>query len=47
MSPRATVRLSYRPPYDWASMLAWLSARAIAGIEKAADGDTYARTFRQ
>lgn len=28
-----TLRLRYRPPYDWDSMLAYLEARAIQGIE--------------
>src|SRR5580698_5967236 len=27
------LRLRYRPPYDWDSMLAYLTARAIPGIE--------------
>lgn len=38
-----TLRLRYRPPYDWESMLAFLGARAIAGVE-VVDGATYART---
>lgn len=28
-----TLRLRYRPPYDWPSILSFLSARAISGIE--------------
>jgi len=36
--------LAYRPPYDWDSMLAFLAARAIAGVE-AVIGDRYARTL--
>ena len=28
-----TLRLRYRPPYDWDSMLAYLRARAIPGVE--------------
>ncbi len=28
-----TLRLRYRPPYDWDSMLAYLEARAIPGVE--------------
>src|SRR3954471_18944230 len=28
-----SVRLAYRPPYDWGGMLAFLAARAIPGIE--------------
>jgi AraC family transcriptional regulator of adaptative response / DNA-3-methyladenine glycosylase II len=41
-----TVRLRYRPPYDWPSMLAFLQARTIAGVERT-DGDRYCRTFMQ
>lgn len=36
--------LRYRPPYDWPSMLSFLTPRAIAGIETVADG-VYHRTF--
>ena len=39
-----TLRLRYRPPYDWNSMLGYLRARAIAGVEIVADG-TYLRTI--
>ena len=28
-----TLRLAYRPPYDWDAMLAFLAARAIPGVE--------------
>jgi AraC family transcriptional regulator of adaptative response / DNA-3-methyladenine glycosylase II len=28
-----TLRLTYRPPYDWPSILAFLAARAIPGVE--------------
>jgi AraC family transcriptional regulator of adaptative response / DNA-3-methyladenine glycosylase II len=38
-----TLRLRYRPPYDWESMLGYLSARAIPGIEVVEKG-TYLRT---
>ena len=38
------VRLPYRAPYDWAAMLAYLRARAIAGVEAVA-GETYARAI--
>lgn len=41
-----TVRLRYRPPYDWPSMLAFLRARAIAGVEWI-EGERYYRTFAQ
>ncbi|MBV8189815.1 MAG: DNA-3-methyladenine glycosylase 2 family protein [Alphaproteobacteria bacterium] len=33
-----TLRLAYRPPYDWPGMLAALAARAAPGIEWIADG---------
>lgn len=36
--------LAYRPPYDWDSLLAFLRARAVAGIEHV-DGSTYRRTL--
>ena len=38
-----TVRLRYRPPYDWATMLSYLDARAIEGVEEIAGG-IYRRT---
>lgn len=37
------LRLRYRPPYDWESMLRFLQARAIPGLE-IVDNGTYART---
>src|SRR5271163_849881 len=37
------LRLRYRPPYDWESMLGFLQARAISGLE-IVDQGTYART---
>src|SRR5262245_10238649 len=40
------VRLSYRPPYDWDAMLAFLEARAIPGVELVV-GKTYCRTVEQ
>ena len=39
----ATVRLRYRPPYDWAAMLAYLRGRAIDGVERV-DGERYVRS---
>jgi AraC family transcriptional regulator, regulatory protein of adaptative response / DNA-3-methyladenine glycosylase II len=39
-----TIRLSYRPPYDWQAMLAFLRARAIRGVE-VVSGGSYARTI--
>lgn len=38
------LRLRYRPPYDWDSMLAYLAARAIPGVELVENG-SYARTI--
>ena len=38
-----TLRLAYRPPYDWAHMREFLAARAIAGVERV-DARGYART---
>ena len=38
-----TLRLSYRPPYDWDAMLAHLAARAIPGVELV-EGGVYRRT---
>jgi AraC family transcriptional regulator of adaptative response / DNA-3-methyladenine glycosylase II len=37
--------LSFRPPYDWAALLAFLRGRTIAGVE-AIEGVTYRRTVR-
>jgi len=37
------LRLRYRSPYDWNSMLSFLQARAIPGME-VVEADTYART---
>ena len=39
----AILQLSYRPPYDWNGVLAFLAARAIAGVEHVTDR-AYART---
>lgn len=39
-----TLKLRYRPPYDWEAMLAYLRPRAIAGIESV-EGDLYRRTI--
>jgi AraC family transcriptional regulator of adaptative response / DNA-3-methyladenine glycosylase II len=41
-----TVRLSYRPPYDWPAMLSFLRARAIDGVERV-DDSRYCRTVLQ
>lgn len=39
-----TMRLAYRPPLDWASMISFLAARAIRGVEVVAAG-AYRRTI--
>ncbi len=39
-----TVKLGYRPPYDWEAMLAFLAARAIPGVE-VVSSSRYARTI--
>jgi AraC family transcriptional regulator, regulatory protein of adaptative response / DNA-3-methyladenine glycosylase II len=39
-----TVKLGYRPPYDWHAILAFLRARAIPGIELVSS-NRYARTI--
>jgi len=36
------LKLTYRPPYDWAHVCQFLSARAIPGVESA-ESDRYAR----
>jgi AraC family transcriptional regulator of adaptative response / DNA-3-methyladenine glycosylase II len=33
-----TLRLRYRPPYDWPALLAHLAARAVDGVEEVAGG---------
>jgi AraC family transcriptional regulator of adaptative response / DNA-3-methyladenine glycosylase II len=39
-----SVRLAYRPPYDWDAMLSFLAARAIPGVE-VVSGNSYQRTI--
>lgn len=39
-----TLKLRYRPPYDWDSMLAYLEARAVVGIE-IIENETYQRSI--
>ena len=39
-----SVKLGYRPPYDWDAILSFLRARAIPGIE-AVSGSRYVRTI--
>src|ERR1700726_3539096 len=43
MEAGVSLRLRYRPPYAWDSMLAYLRARAIAGVEVVENG-TFCRT---
>ena len=38
------ITLSFRPPFDWQSMLAFLKFRSISGVEAVTD-DSYARTI--
>jgi AraC family transcriptional regulator of adaptative response / DNA-3-methyladenine glycosylase II len=42
-TPELTLRLPYRPPYDWAGILAFLRRRAIPGVESV-DHEVYRRT---
>lgn len=39
-----TLRLQYRPPFDWAAMLSYLQGRAIPGVEWVT-ADSYARSL--
>jgi AraC family transcriptional regulator of adaptative response / DNA-3-methyladenine glycosylase II len=39
-----TIRLGYKPPYDWDAILSFLAARTIAGVELV-DKNRYARTI--
>lgn len=41
----SALQLSYRPPYDWEAMLAFLRRRALLGVEHV-DHQSYARTVR-
>jgi len=43
-STAITLVLPYKPPYDWPSLIAFLAARAIPGIEQV-EADSYARTI--
>lgn len=40
-----TLKLSYRPPFDWRALLAFLAYRAIPGVESVGE-QSYARSFR-
>jgi AraC family transcriptional regulator of adaptative response / DNA-3-methyladenine glycosylase II len=44
-SQTSTLQLSYRPPYDWKGILAFLAARALKGIELVTD-HSYTRTVQ-
>ena len=44
-SQSSTLQLSYRPPYDWKGVLAFLAARALKGIEHVTHS-SYARTVQ-
>jgi AraC family transcriptional regulator of adaptative response / DNA-3-methyladenine glycosylase II len=44
-SETSTLQISYRPPYDWKGVLAFLGARALTGIEHVTDS-SYARTVQ-
>ena len=44
MASRLTLRLPYRPPYDWAGVLTFLTRRAIPGVESVENG-VYRRTI--
>jgi AraC family transcriptional regulator of adaptative response / DNA-3-methyladenine glycosylase II len=41
----STLQMSYRPPYDWNGVIAFLSARALPGVEWVS-AEAYARTVR-
>lgn len=41
----STLRLTYRPPYDWQGVLAFLAGRALVGVEWVT-AEAYARTVR-
>lgn len=45
MADTSTLQLGYRPPYDWSSMLKFLSGRAIRDVEFVT-ADSYSRTIR-
>ena len=45
MAGALTLRLPYRPPFDWPTLLGWLKTRALPGLAEAKDG-VYRRTLR-
>jgi AraC family transcriptional regulator of adaptative response / DNA-3-methyladenine glycosylase II len=44
VSGEISLKLRYRPPYDWPAMLGFLRARAITGVESV-EGEVYRRTI--
>jgi AraC family transcriptional regulator of adaptative response / DNA-3-methyladenine glycosylase II len=44
-TPTSTLLVSYRPPYDFTGLLAFLAGRALLGVEHVT-GDAYLRTVR-
>jgi AraC family transcriptional regulator of adaptative response / DNA-3-methyladenine glycosylase II len=44
-SETSILQISYRPPYDWKGVLAFLAARTLTGIEHVTDS-SYARTVQ-
>ncbi|MFN3650546.1 MAG: AlkA N-terminal domain-containing protein [Armatimonadota bacterium] len=40
-----TLRMGYRPPFDWGSLLRFLDAHVLLGVE-VVEGDSYLRTVR-
>jgi AraC family transcriptional regulator of adaptative response / DNA-3-methyladenine glycosylase II len=44
-SETSILQVSYRPPYDWPGILAFLAARALTGVEHVTDR-SYARTVQ-
>lgn len=45
VSESFTLQLTYRPPFDWAGLLAFLSARTLRGVERIEE-DAYFRTVQ-
>ena len=43
-APEISILLPYRPPYDWAAMIQFLAARAIAGVE-VVNANSYSRVI--
>jgi AraC family transcriptional regulator of adaptative response / DNA-3-methyladenine glycosylase II len=45
LAPETSLLLPYRPPYDWSTMIQFLKARAIEGLEVVAD-EQYSRVIQ-